>query len=127
MRAIVQDRYGPPESLRMTDLPVPEQRAGQMRLQVLACAVNLSEWEYLVGSPFYARMVGGLRSPKRQVLGSDIVGVIDAIGPEVFGFKIGQRVMGDLVMERGGFADYACVKAEHMVPVPEALDDMQAA
>lgn len=127
MRAIVQDRYGPPESLRMTDLPVPEPRAGQMRLQVLACAVNLSDWEYLVGSPFYARMVGGLRSPKRQVLGSDIVGVIDAIGPEVFGFKIGQRVMGDLVMERGGFADYACVKAEHMVPVPEALDDMQAA
>lgn len=65
MRAIVQDRYGPPESLRMTDLPVPEPRAGQMRLQVLACAVNLSDWEYLVGSPFYARMVGGLRSPKR--------------------------------------------------------------
>ena len=111
----------------MADLPVPEPGRGQLRVRVLACAVNLSDWEYLVGAPFYARMVGGLRRPKQPVLGSDIVGVVDAIGPEVSGFEIGQRVMGDLVMERGGFAEYACVKAEHMVPVPEALDDVQAA
>ena len=66
MRAIVQDRYGPPEDLRMADLPVPEPGRGQLRVRVLACAVNLSDWEYLVGAPFYARMVGGLRRHPRH-------------------------------------------------------------
>ncbi len=127
MKAILQDRYGSPDALRLADLPVPDPGAGQLRVRVLACAVNLSDWEYLTGSPFYARMVGGLRRPKQPVLGSDIVGIVDATGPGVTGFAVGQRVMGDLVMERGGFAEYACVKAEHMVAVPDMLSDEVAA
>ena len=75
MKAIVQDRYGGPEHLRLADIPVPEPVRSQIRVRVLACAVNLSDWEYLIGSPLYARLVGGLMKPKRQVLGSDIVGV----------------------------------------------------
>ncbi|MDQ2089773.1 NAD(P)-dependent alcohol dehydrogenase [Marimonas arenosa] len=127
MKAVVQDRYGGPEVLRLSDLPVPEPDKGEIRVRVLACAVNLSDWEYLTGSPFYARMVGGLLRPKRAVLGSDIVGLVDALGPGVTGFTDGQRVMGDLVMQRGGFAELACVRADHVVPVPGALSDETAA
>jgi NADPH:quinone reductase-like Zn-dependent oxidoreductase len=127
MKAIVHHRYGGPEQLSLADLPVPEPKAGEVRVKVLACAVNLSDWEYLTGSPFYARMVGGYRRPKRPVLGSDIVGVVDTLGPGVTGFEPGQRIMGDFVMTRGGFADYACVPAAHMVAVPEVLTDEIAA
>ena len=127
MKAVVQYRYGGPEQLRLIELPVPEPRAGELRVRVLACAVNLSDWEYLTGSPFYARMVGGLWRPKRPVLGSDIVGLVDRLGPGVTGFSPGERVMGDVVMTRGGFAEFACVPAEHMVPVPDALSDEIAA
>ncbi|MGR3322391.1 MAG: NAD(P)-dependent alcohol dehydrogenase [Pseudooceanicola sp.] len=127
MKAVVQDRYGGPEHLRLADLPVPEPGAGEMRVRVLACAVNLSDWEYLTGSPFYARMVGGLWRPKRAVLGSDIVGLVDKPGPAVDGFETGARVMGDVVMTRGGFAEFAIVPAVHMVPVPEGLSDAVAA
>ena len=94
---------------------------------MLACGVNLSDWEYLVGSPFYARMVGGLRRPKRAVLGSDIVGIVDKIGGGVSGFAVGDRIMGDLVMVRGGFAQFACVSASEMILVPAALSDEIAA
>lgn len=127
MKAIIQDRYGGPEHLRLADIPVPEPVRSQIRVRVLACAVNLSDWEYLVGSPLYARLVGGLMKPKRQVLGSDIVGVIDKLGPNVTDFQIGDRVMGDLVMQRGGFAQYACVSVAEMVRVPDRLSSEVAA
>lgn len=127
MKAVVQDRYGGPEHLRLTDLPVPQPGPNEIRVRVLTCAVNLSDWEYLTGSPFYARMVGGLLRPKRPVLGSDIVGRVDKVGQGVSGFQTGDRVMGDVVLTRGGFAEYACVPAKHMVPVPEGLSDEVAA
>jgi NADPH:quinone reductase-like Zn-dependent oxidoreductase len=127
MRAVVQDRYGGPEHLRLADLPVPEPSAGEIRVRVLACAVNLSDWEHLTGSPFYARIVGGLWRPKRAVLGSDVVGLVDKLGSGVDGFSLGERVMGDVVMTRGGFAEFACVPAVHLVRVPEKLSDEVAA
>lgn len=127
MKAVIHDRYGGAELLRMSDIEVPEPAKGQVRVKVSACAVNLSDWEHLVGSPFYARLVGGLFRPKTSVLGSDIVGVIDKLGTGVSDLEVGQRVMGDFVMTRGGFAEYACVPANHAVTVPDGLTDEIAA
>lgn len=127
MKACVYHRYGGPEQISLADLPIPEPAAGHLRVRVLACAVNLSDWEYLVGAPLYSRMVAGLVRPKRPVLGSDIVGLVDKIGPGVSGFEVGSRVMGDLVMTRGGFAEFACVPADQMVAVPDSLSDTRAA
>lgn len=127
MKAVVQDRYGGPEHLRLAEVPIPEPRASEVRVKVLACAVNLSDWEYLVGDPFYARLVGGLFRPKNPVLGSDIVGVVDKLGSGASRFDLGDRVMGDLVMVRGGFAEYACVSEAEMIRVPEGLPDEIAA
>lgn len=127
MKAVVYDRYGGPEVLRLADIPVPQPRYGQVRVKVLACGVNLSDWEYLIGAPFYARLVGGLRRPKHHVLGSDIVGIVDKLDMGVADVSLGQRVMGDFVIVRGGFAEYACVPASMMVEVPESLTDEVAA
>jgi NADPH:quinone reductase-like Zn-dependent oxidoreductase len=127
MKAVTHNRYGGPDELRILDVPLPEPSEGEVRVKVLACAVNLSDWEYLVGSPFYARMVGGLWRPKRPILGSDIVGVIEKLGPNVEEFQPGQRVFGDFVMIRGGFAEYACLPASDMAVVPEGLSDDVAA
>ena len=127
MKAVAFYRYGGPEELSLVDLPMPEPGEGEVRVKVRACAVNLSDWEGLVGSPFYARMVGGYRRPKRPVCGSDIVGVVDKLGAGVTGFEPGQRIMGDFVMTQRGFAEYAIVPAEHMAEVPDALSDETAA
>lgn len=127
MKAIIYDRYSGPDQLRLADITTPEPIKGQVRVKVLACGVNLSDWEYLVGSPLYARLTGGIRRPRQPVLGSDIVGVIDKLGPDVPDFSIGDRVMGDFVMIRGGFAEFACVPAKELAKVPESLTDEIAA
>ena len=127
MKAVVQDRYGGPEHLRLAEIEMPEPRASEIRVKVLACAVNLSDWEYLVGDPLYARLVGGLFRPKHSVLGSDIVGIVEKLGTGANRFQIGDRIMGDLVMVRGGFAEYACVSEAEMIRVPDGLRDDIAA
>ena len=127
MQAVVYDRYGGPENLRVSSLQVPVPAKDEVRVKVSACAVNLSDWEYLVGSPFYTRLINGLIRPKTSVLGSDVVGVIDKLGSDVSELRVGQRIMGDFVMTRGGFAEYACVPAREAIGVPDGLSDEVAA
>ena len=79
VKAVVYDRYGSPDVLRVEDVPLPSPAAGQVRVKVAATSVNLSDWECLRGSPAYAR-IGGLRRPARRTLGSDIAGVVDEVG-----------------------------------------------
>lgn len=106
MRAVVYDRYGPPDVLRVEDVPVPAPGPKQVRMKVAATSVNLSDWECLRGSPAYAR-IGGLRSPARRTLGSDVAGVVDEVGNGVTRFKPGDEVYGDNLSLKGGFAEYA--------------------
>ena len=102
--AVTHDRYGGPEVLRVEDLPVPTPTQGQVRVRIRATSVNLSDWEGLTGSPGYARM-GGLLRPRRRILGSDIAGVVDAVGPGVSRFREGDEVYGDNLALMGGFAE----------------------
>ena len=106
MRAVVQDRYGSPEVLRVEDVPIPAPAAGQVRVKVAATSVNLSDWECLLGHPAYARL-GGLRRPARRTLGSDIAGWVDDVGAGVTRFRPGDEIYGDNLDLKGGFAEYA--------------------
>lgn len=127
MRAVVYDQYGGPENLRISSIEASTPAKDEVRVKVSACAVNLSDWEYLVGSPFYTRLINGLIRPRSKVLGSDIVGVIDKLGSDVSELRVGQRIMGDFVMTRGGFAEYACVPARETALVPDGMTDEIAA
>src|ERR687898_419 len=119
VRAVVYDRYGGPEVLRVADVPMPSPGAGQVRVRVVATSVNLSDWETLRGSPLYARL-GGLRSPTRATLGSDIAGWVDATGEGVTRFRPGDEVYGDNLALKGGFADYTVAAASVLTPKPAA-------
>ncbi|MEO0493901.1 MAG: NAD(P)-dependent alcohol dehydrogenase [Actinomycetota bacterium] len=125
MKAMVYDRYGGPDVLRLAEVPVPEPGPGQLLVQVVATSLNLSDWETLVGSPAYAR-IGGLRSPARPVLGSDIAGRVVAVGADVFGFAAGDEVYADNLGLKGGFAEYALVPAKDAAPKPAALSFVDA-
>ncbi len=127
MRAVIYDHYGGPEKLRVSRIEIPEPKKDEVRVKISACAVNLSDWEYLLGSPFYTRLIGGLFRPRSRVLGSDIVGVIDKLGSDVSEREVGQRIMGDFVMTRGGFAEYACVPVGETAIVLDGLTDEVAA
>ena len=125
MRAVVYDRYGPPDVLRVEEMPEPSPGAQQVLVQVVATSVNLSDWECLRGTPMYAR-IGGLRAPARRVLGSDIAGRVQAVGPGVTRFRPGDEVYGDNIGLKGGFAEYAVVPESALAPKPEALTFAEA-
>jgi len=125
MKAVVRDRYGSPDVLHLEDVATPSPAAGQVRLRVAATSVNLSDWECLRGSPAYARM-GGLRTPARRTLGSDIAGVVDAVGEGVTRFRCGDEVYGDNLGLMGGFAEYAVAPESALAHKPTQLTFAEA-
>ncbi len=125
MKAVVHDRYGPPDVLRVEDVAVPAPFSGQVRIKVAATSVNLSDWEGLRGSPAYARL-GGLRTPARPTLGSDIAGVVHEVGEGVTRFQVGDEVYGDNLALMGGFAEYAVAPESALAHKPAELTFAEA-
>ena len=125
MRAVVYDRYGPPEVLRVEDVPRPAPSADQVLVRIASTSLNLSDWECLLGSPFYAR-IGGLRTPARRTLGSDIAGRVEAVGAAVTRFRPGDEVYGDNLALKGGFAEYAVAPESALAHKPEGLTFSEA-
>jgi NADPH:quinone reductase-like Zn-dependent oxidoreductase len=125
MRAVVYDEYGPPDVLRVEEVPVPTPGREQVLVEVVATSVNLSDWECLHGSPAYARF-GGLRRPGRRVLGSDIAGRVKAVGSGVTRFRPGDAVYGDNLALMGGFAQYAVAPEAALAHKPAALTFAEA-
>lgn len=114
------DRYGGVDRLRLADIPTPTPGRGQVLVQVLATSVNLSDWEVLHGSPAYSR-IGGLFRPARRVLGSDIAGVVTAVGPGVTRWRVGDEVYGDNLALKGGFAEFAVAPEGALARKPAGL------
>lgn len=125
MRAVVHDRYGPPTALRMDEVSVPTPATDQVLVRVHATSVNLSDWECLRGSPLYAR-IGGLRTPARRVLGSDVAGRVVAVGSGVERFRLGDAVYGDNLQLKGGFAEFAVAPEHALAHKPDELSFAEA-
>jgi NADPH:quinone reductase-like Zn-dependent oxidoreductase len=126
MKAIVQERFGPPDVLRLADIDVPEVGAGDVLVRVHAAALNPADWHILRGDPRVARLMGevGLRRPKTRVAGVDAAGVVEAVGANVRGLRNGDEVLGFC---RGAFAEYALAAADMVVAKPASLTFEQAA
>ncbi|MFI0572361.1 NAD(P)-dependent alcohol dehydrogenase [Streptomyces tendae] len=126
MKAVVQERFGPPDSLRLRDVDRPRAGAGQVLVRVRAAAVNPYDWHMLRGDPYAARLLGGtgLTRPKARVAGIDAAGVVESVGADVRGLSPGDPVLGFCP---GAFAEYACTSARLLAPVPSDLTFEQAA
>ena len=125
MKAIMQERFGPPDTLRLVDTDPPEVGTDDVLIQVHAAALNPYDWHMLRGDPYVARLMGvGLTKPKVPVAGVDAAGVVDAVGSNVRELRRGDEVLGGV---RGAFAEYACAAQDKVVPKPGSLTFEQAA
>ena len=125
MKAIVQERFGPPDVLHLVDTDLPKVGADDVLVRVHAAALNPYDWHILRGDPLVARLMGvGLTKPKARVAGVDAAGVVEAVGANVRGLQPGDEVLGFC---RGAFAEYACAAADMVVIKPAGLTFEQAA
>ena len=126
MRAVISDRYGPPQTLRLSDVPEPQPRPGEVLVRVHAASVNSWDWDRLVGNSM-ARVTEPF-GPSRKIPGADIAGVVEALGDGVDGFAVGDAVFGDLSGGNwGGFAEYACAPISALAHIPDGLSFVDAA
>lgn len=126
MKAVTQDRYGPPEVLELREIPRPEPGAGEMLVRVRAGTVTLADCAFRSADPFIVRFFGGLFAPKRNtVLGGALAGEVAAVGSGVTRFVPGDRVFGAVM---GAHAEFVCVpETAALVPTPAGLEDGEAA
>ncbi|WLS44594.1 NAD(P)-dependent alcohol dehydrogenase [Micromonospora profundi] len=127
MKAIVQDRYGPPETLRFADVDTPAPAADEVLVRVEAAALNAYDWHAMRGEPLMARLAMGRSRPRARIRGRDFAGRVEAVGANVRQFSPGDAVFGDLGDANGAFAEYVCVPANVVAPVPANLTPQQAA
>src|SRR5215216_5867125 len=125
MKAIVRDAYGPPEVLELRDIDIPEIADDEVLVRVHAAGVGRDVWHVMTGLPYPIRIAGyGFRAPKNPVIGSDMAGVVEAVGNNVSRFQPGDEVFG---IGKGSYAEYVCAREDKLAPKPTNLIFEQAA
>jgi NADPH:quinone reductase-like Zn-dependent oxidoreductase len=111
MRAVVCDRYGPPDVLRLDEVDRPVPKEDEVLVRIHATTVNRSDCGVRSGKPFLSRLIFGLRGPRRRILGTELAGQVEAVGAAVTGFAVGDEVFGVNAWRFGAHAEYVCVPA----------------
>jgi NADPH:quinone reductase-like Zn-dependent oxidoreductase len=128
MQAIIQNGYGKPERvLRPGEIEVPAVGVDDVLIRVRATSVNTPDWATVAGVPSILRLGSGLRRPRRPVRGSDIAGVVEAVGRQVTDLTPGDEVFGTTKARAGAFAQYAVAPATQLARKPAQLTFTDAA
>src|SRR5438132_4364795 len=123
MKAAYIETTGGPEVIRYGDLPQPVPKEGEALVRVGAVAVNPIDTYIRSGAV-------AMPLPKPFVIGCDLAGTVEAVGPGVKRFKAGDRVWGSnqgLLGRQGTFAEYACVLEDWLYPTPAGVSDQEVA
>ncbi len=128
MKALVYTQYGNADVLRFEEVAKPAPKEGEVLIKVEAVAINSADWRLLSADPFFARFDTGLRKPKNPILGGDVAGRVEAVGPNVTQFKRGDAVFGDLSSAgRRGLAEFVTAPQTMLALKPVNLSFEEAA
>ena len=108
MRAVVYDRYGPPEVQRLEDVERPVPNDDEVLVRIHATTVNRTDCGWRSAKPFFTRYFIGWRGPRRRILGMELAGEVEAVGAAVSEFQVGDDVFG--VKGFGAHAEFVCVR-----------------
>lgn len=133
MRAIVQTRYGSVDDLELRDVARPVPREGEVLVRVRAASVHPDVWHVVAGKPAVLRLMGGgFVRPREPIVGTDVAGTVDALGPGVTRFRVGEAVFGETRAREGwinggAYAEHVAVPAQLLARKPERVTYEQAA
>jgi NADPH:quinone reductase-like Zn-dependent oxidoreductase len=129
MKAIVYEKYGPPDVLKLKEVEKPTPKEDEVLIKVHAASINDWDWGLLRGKPFVNRLMAGFPKPKKiKILGCDIAGRVEVVGNKVKRFKAGDDVFGDISgCGFGGFAEYVCASEDALTLKPAEMTFDEAA
>jgi NADPH:quinone reductase-like Zn-dependent oxidoreductase len=110
MRAVVFDRYGLPEVLRLAEVPRPVPKENEVLIKVRATTVNRTDIGIRQGEPFFSRFISGFPRPRWKILGTEVAGEVEAAGPAVTEFTTGDEVFGVNAWRFGAHAEFVCMR-----------------
>jgi NADPH:quinone reductase-like Zn-dependent oxidoreductase len=125
MKAVIYHNYGSPDVLELAEIETPIVKENRVLVRVRASSITPFDWHLLIGKPYIARIIAGLFKPRNKVLGTDVAGTVEAIGPGVDRFQPGDEVFGG--RGSGGYAEYATVPEAEMYLKPANLTFEEAA
>ncbi len=124
MRAITRDTYGSADVLALTHIARPIPSQSEVLVRVRAAGVDRGAWHMMTGRPYLGRLAFGLHTPRNPLLGIEVAGTVDTVGPAVTRFAVGDEVYG---FATGSFAEYAVAREDRLAPKPGDLTFEQAA
>jgi NADPH:quinone reductase-like Zn-dependent oxidoreductase len=131
MRAVVHERYGPPEVLHLDEVERPVPNDDEVLVRIRATSVTRADAHLRSGRPFVQRFMSGLRRPKRRILGHELAGEVVEVGAAVTEFGVGDRVFGALpylALRTGSHAEFMAIpEAWPLARIPAGLTFEQAA
>jgi NADPH:quinone reductase-like Zn-dependent oxidoreductase len=128
MQAAVQERYGPPEVVHLTEIDRPDPADDEVLVRVQAASVNRADLDGLGPRPGFVRLFTGLRAPRNHRVGIDVAGVVESVGAKSTRFRPGDRVFADLFPHgQGAFAEFVCAREKAFELMPEGMSFEDAA
>lgn len=128
MRAVVYDRYGPPEVLRFEDVERPVPKQDEVLVKIHATTVTRTDCGVRGGKPFISRFFTGLHRPRQRILGTELAGEVEAVGAAVSEFAVGDQVFGASAWRFGAHAEFICMReSASLAHMPAGMSFEEAA
>ena len=128
MKAVIYTKYGSPDVLQFRDVEKPVPKDNEVLIRIVASTVNRTDCGFRKAEYLAVRLVSGLLKPKKQILGSELSGIVEAAGQHVKTFQMGDAVFGLNTFNFGTHAEYVCIPEDKSITIkPDKLSFNEAA